>query len=567
MADEETPKPVRKINPALLLKTAQAQERSRPVVETTNFGARTRSDWRNKPSAAPAKLPAIKPVEGTPASTNKGSEEGTSTSDTKLGTDVAGTEERSVIPNPMLKKDEVEEELLKAKSFKLNPTRRINPAFADASSDDVDENGEPVATESGTKPSTLPVQPAKRRVASRFSLEEEEPDIEDEVEDDSDEDAPVDLNLGSQGKIVRPNFMTGNDRVGNTSSNAFAKKGNAAVRPHYTTKIDSNVEATDWDDDESTDTAIGLGAEVDNGYVEPQFARGFHLTERDIIIMKFLARYRYAYTDQLARLVDTMPRAIITRMTTLEKRGFVRKQPITERQYLWMTRKAGNLIADIAFGEIKKGTVSYATIAHTIGLANLGVELEREEGGKDILGERQDPDDEPPKSRYKLGLWGNPEGKTYGEMTVTEREIRQGQMRWRGGRSTAEMRELVEFAVMDTEEQQELLEGNEGLFVVYGLGADGEHIPDLVVARPRDENNKPMHIAIELELTGKPSPQWKRILRWYRDNGIMYDKIVYFTHKRSIATALRRADDEVGLGDRLVIRKYLPVNNRMPFWG
>jgi hypothetical protein len=554
MADEETPKPVRKINPALLLKTAQAQERSRPVVETTNFGARTRSDWRNRTTT-----PVVKAATGKPTSTGSGAVDAVSE-----GNEV---EERPVIPNPMLKKDETEEELLAVKNSKLNPTRKVNPELAEVYPEDTNEEGNAIATKSDTKtPTVLPVQPAKRRVASRFSLEEEEP-IDDDEESDEDEDAPVNLNLGNQGKIVRPNFMTGNDRVGNTSSTAFAKKVNAATRPHYTTKIDSNIETTDWDDDESTDTTFGLGSENDSTYVEPQFARGFHLTERDIIIMKFLARYRYAYTDQLARLVDTMPRAIITRMTTLEKRGFVRKQPITERQYLWMTRKAGNLIADIAFGEIKKGTVSYATIAHTIGLANLGVELEREEGGKDILGERRDPDDEPPKSRYKLGIWGNPEGMTYGEMTVTEREIRQGQMRWRGGRSSAEMRELVEFAVMDTEEQQEMLEGNEGLFVVYGLGADGEHIPDLVVARPRDENNKPMHIAIELELTGKPSPQWKRILRWYRDNGIMYDKIIYFTHKRSIATALRRADDEVGLGDRLVIRKYLPTSGRQPFWG
>lgn len=546
---EENSTPKRKVNPALLLKTAQAQEKARPVVETTNFGARTRSDWRAREAAAKKVAPpTAEPTVKTPAAATPLAKAPLVKPPVSSPSPTVASTDRVVNPNPMLVDDaaSAEEDLL-VRRAKLSPSRRKPVSGAPTAEDD-----------------TLGVAAAdstvsKRKVNSRFSFDDENSN-DDEVE--------AEVPPATPSRVVRPNFLTPNERAASSTGVAFVRKADAKPRPHYDTKTGDNIEVSEWDDNTDTDTSLGLGAEVDNGYIEPQFARGFHLTERDIIIMKFLARYRYAYTDQLARLVDTMPRAIITRMSTLEKRGFVRKQPITERQYLWMTRKAGNMLADISFGEIKKGTVSYATIAHTIGLANLGVELEREAGGKDILGERADPDDLPFENRFKLGLWGNPEGKTFGEMTVTEREIRQGQMRWRGGRPTSEMRELVEFAAANREEAPELLEGNEGLFVVYANG--GEHIPDLVVAKERTaaEENKPMHLAIELELTGKPAPQWKRILRWYRDSGIMYDKVIYFTHKRSIATALRRADEEVGLGDRLMIRKYIPTSgNRMPFWG
>lgn len=335
----------------------------------------------------------------------------------------------------------------------------------------------------------------------------------------------------------------------------------------YRTKATAEVDVEDWSDDESTDTHRGFGGTVDKGFTKPEWAKGYSLTDRDFILMRFMARYRYAYIHQLARLVDTSPENVSQRLRVLEKRGFIRKEPITGRKYLWLTRKAGNLIADIQFGEIKKGSLSYVTVAHTAGIANLGVELERVEGGKDILGESATDPDWPYLNRFRLGIWGADGDRTLGEQTITEREIRQAQARWRGGRTTQEMRDLVDLAVSDTT-APELLPGNEGLFVVYGMaGKAGEHIPDLVVMRERDDEGKPAHIAIELEMTPKNANEWKRILRWYRDNGGMYSKVYYFTHRREIANALKRVDAEVGLGDRLVIRKYNPQNGNAPFWG
>lgn len=339
-------------------------------------------------------------------------------------------------------------------------------------------------------------------------------------------------------------------------------------RPRYETKLGENMSSEEWTEDETTDDSTTLGGERDTGVKKPNYAKALHLTKRDVILIRFMARYRYAYSDQLARLVDTSPKTITGRLRTLEQRGLVRKEHIADRRYLWTSRKGGNAIVDINFPEVRKGSISYATIAHTVGLASLGVELEREAGGKDLLGEGSEFEEwVPPKNRWKFGIWGHPEGKGYGEMTVTEREIRQAQMRWRGNRDSDVMRQIVHLAATGNE-QPECEEGGEGLFVVYGNATGGgEHIPDLVIVRERKEDGKPRSIAIELELTEKTLPDWVRILRNYQQNGEMFEKIVYFTHKRSIRNGLMKADEQVGLGDRLVLRKYVPKNSNIPFWG
>lgn len=301
--------------------------------------------------------------------------------------------------------------------------------------------------------------------------------------------------------------------------------------------------------------------------------RAFQIQERDIVLLRFLTKYQFSYVDALARLLDSTPQSINNRLRTLEEYELVKRQRIAAGSTLWQTRKAGIQLAGMNFTENKR-SISFATIPHSIGLVNLAADLEREApGSKDILGLADKFGEQfPVMNRFPGGvrLYGEEAEATpltYGEMTVSEREIRQAQKRYRGGRSSAEMRDLVDFSMADPT-APELEVGNESLFVVYGTGGStGEHVPDLVVTRPRDENGKPQHFAIELELTPKSPADWKRILRSYRDNGGMYSRIYYFTPDKSIANMVRNADSEVGLGERLVLRKYTPKNKRQPFLG
>lgn len=334
--------------------------------------------------------------------------------------------------------------------------------------------------------------------------------------------------------------------------------------PKLNKNVPDNIGVDEWTEDDSNDPTIGLGAEKDpKAFKTTKLGKGFAITERDIIMMRFLARYRYAYVDQIARLVNAEIKDVKARLRKLEREGLLRSEAITAGQDIFLIRKAGLTIIDMDFPEIKKGSVSFITVAHTVGLVNLAVELEMATGGKNILGE----EDYPQYNRYPMGIRDFGSKPTLiGEMTVTEREIRRGSRLFRGSKTTEDMRIIAREAFEDPS-GPELLDGNEGLFVVYGTGKDGEHVPDLVVARPRGENGEVRHIAIELELTPKNNSEWARILRWYRDHGFMYDKIYYFTHKRTLAESLKRVAATVGMEDKVVVRKYIPQNNRGPFWG
>jgi len=342
-------------------------------------------------------------------------------------------------------------------------------------------------------------------------------------------------------------------------------KWEAGGRPSQNkTKIPDNISVRDWDDNTEDDPIYGLGSDNDvkEKKNKPKTNQKLVLNERDYIMMSFMTRYRYCYSDQLARLVGAENKDIRARLTKLEKAGYIRREVITRNQDLWLTRKAGLQIIGSPYAAIQKGQVSTLYIQHTIGVGNLAVELEMGDGGKNILGEEEFPK----MNRYPYGMY-NPgeEASVLGEMTVTEREIRSANRVLRGGNqeTTLDLKYKVEAAVNDTT-APERLEGNEWMFVVYGKG---EHVPDLVVHRPRGENGKPAHIAIELELTAKDLPGWRRILKWYKEYGIMYDKVYYFTHSRTIATRLQKVIDELDLAERVIVRKYIPNNNRGPFWG
>lgn len=330
-------------------------------------------------------------------------------------------------------------------------------------------------------------------------------------------------------------------------------------------KAKPGVVSTDWDDEETPDWE-DLTAEVE---VKSEIGTGFHLTDRDITIIRFLARYRYAYNFQIARRVNSSTKQISRRLKVLEKKGFLRNQAVSGALKLWLTTKAGNQVADVDSSVAKKNEWSWSQVGHTVGLVNVGTELEI--GGENLLKEREWP------TYNNFDLKGN---RLIGENIVSEKEIRSAQLKWRMNRTTQEMNSIVEQAAQDPGEPEfdengtayypnppESIEGNEGLFVVYS--PQGEHVPDMVVNRGRDGEGKPINIAIELELNEKTHAEWRKILRSFRDQGHMFNRIVYFTHKTNIANQLMRINrEDVGMPpEKFMVRKYIPTQGREAFWG
>lgn len=293
------------------------------------------------------------------------------------------------------------------------------------------------------------------------------------------------------------------------------------------------------------------------------------LSERDRVILRFIIRYGYTNLSNLAYLVGTKPDTLKKRMRQLALAGLVNPVDMVRGVRVFLPTKFAQEYLGYSFQVFKRPP--FALFQHTIGLSTLGAELEREfPDSRDMFGFGQRGESFPQQRRFTDGrvLWKDgwtASDLTWGEMTLTEREVRKGQQMFRGGRSTRELREDV-LAAAEDETAPELEDGNQGLFVVYGDGGKtGEHVPDLVITRAR-EGGKPAHVAVELELSLKGQKDYVRILRAYRAAGWMYESVVWVTPKVEIANALRSANESVGL-QNLVIRKYVPRDSDRLFLG
>jgi len=292
-------------------------------------------------------------------------------------------------------------------------------------------------------------------------------------------------------------------------------------------------------------------------------SRGVRITERDIDIIRFLARFRYAHGIQVARYVNSSHRAIEQRLTKLGKAGLLRREDVTKGQALWTPTAWGLSAADLDYSAIGAGKISYVTIAHTLGLVNLGIELET--GGENVLGLAGHPRRNRIKNRTLIT----------GETLITEREIRQAESRVKKALTRIDIEHMFRNSLAEWKANgshgasPELVPGNEAMFVIWATKSGrSDHVPDLVVAGARDKNGVPGNHAIELELNTKSTKEWERILRTFADAGDLYAHTHYFTHKRTISEALKKIAKDVGLGDdRFSVHPYTPKQGGLPFWG
>lgn len=278
---------------------------------------------------------------------------------------------------------------------------------------------------------------------------------------------------------------------------------------------------------------------------------GFRLTPRDVRVIDFLGRYRYATKVQAARLTGTSEAAINARMIRMGHAGFLRKESVANGKGVWTPTREGMGVADLDFAPLGAGRISVVTMAHTLGLANLGVEVEVGNGAE---------------------LFDFPLDS---ERVVTERMISSSQLRMRKAREVREADDWVgtwepdDLLLRDAEydpsgDSPELVPGNEALFVVTSSLYGKEHVPDMVIPMRRGEDGFSRNVAVELELSPKHHSEWKRILMTYMESDV-FGSVVYFTHKKTIANALLGIADGIGMKN-LIMRKYVPTSEHL-IWG
>lgn len=267
----------------------------------------------------------------------------------------------------------------------------------------------------------------------------------------------------------------------------------------------------DWSDIEEAEKAKDEQAKAEK--VKERISRANRpvaVTERDIAILQFLARYRMATYPQIASAFGISYHALRHRMPRLAREGLVVRRAIGKSTYsVWLPTDSGMRVANM---DLSLPTLSWATVGHTLGLVDVGIRFE-----------------------------------ALGEIVVTEREIRAADTR---DQPTERMREAGEITGFTQDAAR--------LYVVdMGDGSrQYAHIPDMVLARP-PENGGARSVAIELELNHKPAAQWKKILAAYL-NAPHIGQVIYFTHQSKVRSGVLAAAKEVGAEHMVRVRKFEP---------
>lgn len=336
--------------------------------------------------------------------------------------------------------------------------------------------------------------------------------------------------------------------------------------------------AEDWDEDSDNDDSSMPGSEGQRAREKEEGLnhrtgaaknrrKRVQVTLRDVQIIRLLGKYKFGYRTQIEAYCGR--KDLSRRLTQLANGGLLRNEKITQNQAVWTPTQAGIELAGLEVPPLTHGRITPVTVAHTVGLLNLGMGFEKGDPGSNLLkdplyprGWRRELN---PDQSYRLET---------GETVLTERMITQSWRRQLALHGDVELLRRYHEALAWVPSRPgdanafgpEADEGNEWMYV--GMAPYKAHVPDMVLVRPRNSDGSTRHVAIELELSSKSVPEWRRILEGFKGSQ-MFSTVAYFTHKRTVREGLMDVNAKhVGLdvGTEFLIMKYVPRLDN-PFWG
>lgn len=250
---------------------------------------------------------------------------------------------------------------------------------------------------------------------------------------------------------------------------------------------------------------------VAEGPVRRRRASTTQLQPRDLQMLRFIARYRYVTYPQLVQRFGIPIASLRRRMPKLQREGLVtsvRGGPTTYT--LWRVTEEGAAIAGLLIDPPRK--IAWSHVAHTLGLADLGIQFEEA-----------------------------------GELVVTEAEIRASDTRAASGR------------MEKVHAQGHRAITGAPVFAVGASGRDGLHVPDMVLAREENPRfrGQPQSLAIELELTRKAPARIRQVLLAYR-KAPNIGAVVYFTLDHLVRNLIEKCAADTHTTDIVDVRRWEP---------
>jgi DNA-binding PadR family transcriptional regulator len=291
------------------------------------------------------------------------------------------------------------------------------------------------------------------------------------------------------------------------------------IVPEYLGEVPQAADPNDIDFDPS-DSASGTAEDLKPLKVRPvkkKSHKKIRLTERDMEIMAFLARYRIANVSLLSMRFNTSVSALRNRLPALEREGLLTCSWVTQTKgKVWLITSAG--LATVGMN-LTAPSVRWGQLRHTLGLTEMGIKFE-----------------------------------LAGENVLTEREIRAAATRYT---PTKRLRTAIDFAATvqaleSGDEADPIVERIRTALTVPVPGRGFGHIPDMVLAREPYPNGASGSIAIELELTRKGLSEWKTVLTAYRDSP-NFDQVYYLVVSSEIKRGLEGVIKALGAQNKIQV--------------
>lgn len=230
----------------------------------------------------------------------------------------------------------------------------------------------------------------------------------------------------------------------------------------------------------------------------------------DIKALRFLERFGYARPDQIARLTG---RALSTEERRL--RQMLRAEPALVGAETWNGWVHYRISPEGQKAEFRGADNSVIGVNGSLPLSRMTSLQQHSSAVIDLALDAIDG----------------------GEVVASERQIKQGVNRWKADRRPQAERQNDYgnyFAVTRSDLRGRVWEAAQldsapetsdaAYFATYANGENGEHYPDFVIIRDR-ENGQTRSVAVEVERSDKSPAEWKKKLRSFRDNGEMYGEL------------------------------------------
>lgn len=268
------------------------------------------------------------------------------------------------------------------------------------------------------------------------------------------------------------------------------------------------------------------------------------ITEKDLRVLHFLAKFRYATAHQIALIMGVTYPTANSRLKRLEKMNLINGTETMNSNKLWHCRPQGiTILVDRGYGHRDEffipgaGGIDPSRFAHTLAVNQMAARFASKGHPIDLLVSEQ-----------------------YIERILGRVSWKQPDPSDRGYANENLRRDVVAQLTAGKIKSNEFLKEYPSLWVPtsykkFNSDLKQVHQPDLIINKESVRQGwDPVSIAVEVELSDKSVEEYKKILRTYMADRLVYKKVFWYCRNKKIIDLIAQAAREISMPkDRISI--------------